>query len=227
MFAPVRLIGIRSCSDSSGSTARKAPRRTKDGPRHCTATIVRRRNSSSRQQLNQIVGEAMLAKDGHDVVVVADGLEALAAVQERSYDLVLMDMQMPLMDGIEAARRIRGLDTSVRNIPIVALTANVMAEEIASCREAGMNDHLAKPIDLDLLRQIIATWAPHADSRPDTAAVLPMVEQCEEKLNAAELSRRCSSSCSTPSVAQGLNSSSRFELAMPCVWHSCGVAFPV
>jgi CheY-like chemotaxis protein len=108
----------------------------------------------------------MLVKDGHDVVVVADGLQALAAVQERSFDLVLMDMQMPVMDGMEAARRIRGLETAVRNTPIVALTANVMADQIASCREAGMNDHLAKPIDRDQLRQIIATWAARADSSP-------------------------------------------------------------
>jgi len=91
----------------------------------------------------------LLAKDGHDVMVVADGVEALAAVQERSFGRVLMDMQMPVMDGREAARHIRELDTSVRKIPIVALTANVMAEEIASSREAGMNDHLAKPIVRD------------------------------------------------------------------------------
>jgi CheY-like chemotaxis protein len=101
----------------------------------------------------------MLEREGHHVVVAVDGFEAVATVQEQSFDLVLMDMQMPVMDGMEAARRIRGLDTSVRNIPIVALTANVMAEEIASCRAAGMNDHLAKPVDRDLLRQMIATWA--------------------------------------------------------------------
>jgi CheY-like chemotaxis protein len=114
--------------------------------------------------LNQIVAKAMILKDGHDVMVVADGSEALAAVQARSFDLVLMDMQMPVMDGIEATRRIRVLDTPVRNVPIVALSANVMAEEIATCREAGMNDHLAKPIDRDLLRSAIETWALRADS---------------------------------------------------------------
>lgn len=109
--------------------------------------------------LNQIVAKAMLAKDGHDVMVVGDGSEAIAAVQEHSFDLVLMDMQMPVMEGTEATRRIRELSTPVRNIPIVALSANVMAEEVARCREAGMNDHLAKPIDRDGLRQIVATWA--------------------------------------------------------------------
>jgi CheY-like chemotaxis protein len=114
--------------------------------------------------INQLVAKAMLAKDGHDVVIVADGAEALAIVQEQSFDLVLMDMQMPVMGGIEATRRIRDLDPPVRDVPIVALSANAMAEDISRCREAGMNDHLAKPIDRDLLRQIIATWAARADS---------------------------------------------------------------
>jgi len=143
-----------------------APTRSAVAGRRRTDVVARRILLVDDNPLNQIFGQAMLAKDGHDVVVVADGLEALAAVQERSFDLVLMDMQMPVMDGMEAARCIRGLDTSARNIPIVALTANVMAEEIASCREAGMNDHLAKPIDRDRLRQIIATWATRADSSP-------------------------------------------------------------
>ncbi len=137
--------------------------------RRRTDVVARRILLVDDNPLNQIVGQAMLAKDGHEVVVVADGVEALAAVQKRSFDLVLMDMQMPVMDGTEAARRIRGLNTSVRNIPIVALTANVMAEEIASCREAGMNDHLAKPIDRERLRRIIATWATSTDSNPPTA----------------------------------------------------------
>jgi PAS domain S-box-containing protein len=126
--------------------------------RRRTDVVARRILLVDDNPLNQIVARAMLEKDGHYVVVVADGLEALAAVQERPFDLVLMDMQMPVMDGMEASRHIRQLDTAVRGIPIVALTANVMPEEIACCREAGMNDHLAKPIDRDLLRQIIATW---------------------------------------------------------------------
>lgn len=147
------------------------PPRPVAAARRRTDGIARRILLVDDNPLNQIVGQAMLVKDGHDVVVVADGFEALRAVQERSFDLVLMDMQMPVMDGMEATRRIRGLNTPVKNIPIVALTANVMAEEIASCREAGMNDHLAKPIDRQALRQMIATWATriqsHAASDPN------------------------------------------------------------
>jgi len=75
-----------------------------------------------------------------------------------------MDMQMPTMDGIEATRRIRALDGPVRNIPIVAMTASAMAEQIASCHDAGMNAHLSKPIDRELLRQAIATWGTAGDT---------------------------------------------------------------
>jgi PAS domain S-box-containing protein len=127
--------------------------------RRRTDVVPRRILLVDDNSVNQLVARAMLGKDGHDVVVVGDGAEALAAVQEQSFDLVLMDMQMPIMGGVEASRRIRELDGPVRDIPIVALSANVMTEDITSCREAGMNDHLAKPIDRDQLRQIIATWA--------------------------------------------------------------------
>jgi DNA-binding response OmpR family regulator len=83
---------------------------------------------------------------------------------------VLMDMQMPIMDGIEATRRIRALGGINGNIPIVALTANAMDKQIALCRDAGMNDHLAKPIDRELLRQAIATWAtPCSETAPQAS----------------------------------------------------------
>jgi PAS domain S-box-containing protein len=135
-----------------------APRAALTGRRR-TDVVPRRILLVDDNPLNQVVAKTMLAQDGHDVVVVADGVAALAVVQERPFDLVLMDMQMPVMDGIEATQRIRALDSPVREIPIVALSANVMANEISSCHDAGMNGHLAKPIDRDLLRQTIATWA--------------------------------------------------------------------
>jgi signal transduction histidine kinase/CheY-like chemotaxis protein len=136
-----------------------APLRSAVTDRRRTDVVGRRILLVEDYELNQVVANAMLAQDGHEVVIVANGAEALEIVQEQSFDLVLMDMQMPIMGGIEATRRIRDLETPVRDIPIVALSANVMVEEIASCREAGMNDHLAKPIDCDLLRQIVVTWA--------------------------------------------------------------------
>ncbi|MBD5653844.1 MAG: response regulator, partial [Candidatus Eremiobacteraeota bacterium] len=109
--------------------------------------------------LNQIVAKTMLVKEHHDVVVAVNGAEAVAAAQERAFDLVLMDMQMPVLDGIEATRRIRAMGGRVGNVPIVALSANAMPEQIARCREAGMNGHLAKPIDVEQLRQAVAAFA--------------------------------------------------------------------
>jgi PAS domain S-box-containing protein len=134
--------------------------------------------------MNQIVVEALLRSAGHHVTLVGNGAEAVEAVQARDYDLVLMDMEMPVMDGISAARAIRGLGERVRDIPIVALTANAMADEIARCRAAGMNDHLAKPIDREILLAIVARWSGEAAVTP-----LPARQTLDEPvLNEAILS---------------------------------------
>jgi len=108
--------------------------------------------------INQIVVQRLLTKDGHEVVLASDGSEAVEAVQSGRFDLVLMDMQMPVMNGELATRAIRLLGNPPRNIPIVALTANAMVEDIQRCRDAGMNDHLSKPVDRELLRQAITAW---------------------------------------------------------------------
>ncbi len=108
--------------------------------------------------INRIVLEALLKKDGHEVVAVSDGAQAVEAVEAGDFDLVFMDMQMPVMNGVEATLAIRRLARSVRNTPIVALTANAMTEDVRRCRDAGMNDHLAKPIDRDLLRLALDVW---------------------------------------------------------------------
>jgi CheY-like chemotaxis protein len=81
-----------------------------------------------------------------------NGLEALRIFSESPelYDMIFMDLQMPEMDGYEATRRIRALDVpAAQRIPIVAMTANVFREDIEKCLEAGMNDHIGKPLDLD------------------------------------------------------------------------------
>jgi PAS domain S-box-containing protein len=109
-------------------------------------------------EVNQIVVEGLLKRDGHSVVLASDGAQALAALARESFDLVLMDMQMPVMDGIEATRAIRALPGRARTIPIIALTANAMTEEVERCRVAGMNDHLAKPLERDEMRRVLATW---------------------------------------------------------------------
>ena len=102
-------------------------------------------------EINQEIASAILRRGGYEVDVVADGSEAVKAVQERRYDLVLMDVQMPVMDGIDATAHIRSLDGSVRDIPIIAMTANVYAEQVSAFRASGMNDHVGKPFRPDEL----------------------------------------------------------------------------
>lgn len=108
--------------------------------------------------VNQIVVQSLLLRDGHTVVLVSDGAEAVEAVRTSTFDLVFMDMQMPIMDGVAASRAIRDLPAPLGTIPIVALTANAMAEQVELCNAAGMNAHLSKPIDRELLRQAVARW---------------------------------------------------------------------
>jgi len=96
--------------------------------------------------VNQKVGQLMLDKLGHHVDTVGNGWEALQAVLHLPYDVVLMDVQMPEMDGLEATRRIRSDLPMRRQSRIVAMTASALVEDRAACREAGMDDYLAKPV---------------------------------------------------------------------------------
>ena len=97
--------------------------------------------------VNREVARIMLEAFGCDVVEVCDGQEALDAVSSRPFDLALMDVRMPRMDGLEATRRIRALPGPEARLSIVAMTADAMPEDVARCLEAGMNAHLAKPIN--------------------------------------------------------------------------------
>ncbi|WP_374367013.1 ATP-binding protein [Dongia sp.] len=101
--------------------------------------------------INQKVIRAMLESVGHRTELAADGAEAVAAVQRDRFDAVLMDVQMPLMDGIMATREIRALGGAYADLPIIALTANAMAGDRERYLAAGMNAYVSKPIDPDLL----------------------------------------------------------------------------
>jgi CheY-like chemotaxis protein/anti-sigma regulatory factor (Ser/Thr protein kinase) len=111
--------------------------------------------------LSQKVIRGMLAKLGVRSDVVSNGQEAVEAVQHHSYDLVLMDCEMPVLDGYEATRRIRAWETdnARRAVPIIALSAHILNEIKERCRQAGMNGHMAKPVDLNELRESLRIYS--------------------------------------------------------------------
>ncbi len=107
--------------------------------------------------VNQKVVRGALTRLGHLITIVNNGAEAVAASRESRFDLILMDCQMPVMDGFEATREIRRLEQSSQiRIPIVALTADAMQGTDELCRAAGMDAYLTKPLDLAKLRETLA-----------------------------------------------------------------------
>ncbi|TGD97167.1 PAS-domain containing protein [Methylobacterium nonmethylotrophicum] len=109
--------------------------------------------------INQEIACAILERRGHHVTVVGDGAEAISAVQAGPHDLVLMDVQMPGMDGLTATRHIRELGPPASRLPIVALTANVLPQQVAQFRAAGMDDHVGKPFRPDELLATVERWS--------------------------------------------------------------------
>ena len=109
-------------------------------------------------RINQVLAQVTLEKHGHRVDIAKNGLEAVEAVRRASYDLVLMDVNMPEMDGVEATAEIRKLDGEKGRIPIIALTANAMKGDKEKFLAAGMNDYVSKPIDRTSLVAAVNTW---------------------------------------------------------------------
>jgi CheY-like chemotaxis protein len=118
--------------------------------------------------VNQQVAAGMLRRGGHLVDIVGDGAAALEAVAKGAYDLVLMDVEMPELDGFEATRKIRLLDGPNAAVPIIALTAHAMRGDEARCIEAGMSDYMPKPISRQRLDEAVRTWSRHTASTQRT-----------------------------------------------------------
>jgi polar amino acid transport system substrate-binding protein len=120
--------------------------------------------------VNQKVTLLQLRSLGYAADLVTNGREAVEAVRRKAYALILMDAQMPEMDGMEATRRIRKAQTAGdRSVPaelrIVAMTANAMAGDREACIESGMDDYLAKPVRPDALRDVLSRHLPQPDGR--------------------------------------------------------------
>jgi PAS domain S-box-containing protein len=116
-------------------------------------------------RINVMLATALLGKMGHRVDTVANGREAVEALASAPYDLVLMDVHMPEMDGLEATKRIRTQEQAGRRrgrLPIVALTASTLDDDRQICIDAGMDDFLAKPLNLDALRAVLTRFSPQA-----------------------------------------------------------------
>ena len=123
---------------------------------------------------NQLVTATQLRREGHLVDIAGNAREAINAVASRPYDLVFMDVFMPGMSGLDAAKRIRGLPGPAATVPIVALTASVCPEDQAICAATGMNEMLGKPAALTELLDAMArhVW-PHRPNQITLAAVTP------------------------------------------------------
>jgi CheY-like chemotaxis protein len=126
---------------------------------------------------NRLVALGILKKLGLHADAVSNGADALIAMQSKSYDLVLMDVKMPLMDGFEATKRIRNCELGITNkaqkddssssfvIPIIAMTAGAMQGDRELCLEAGMNDYITKPVSPQTLAEMLDKWLPKDDNK--------------------------------------------------------------
>ena len=120
--------------------------------------------------VNQRVAMRLLDKLGYIVEAVSDGQKAVDRVMESRYSLVLMDCQMPVMDGLQATREIRKREVGHRT-PIVALTAGALQSDEANCRNAGMDGFISKPIDIHKLKLVLETW--HETENQHSSVVSP------------------------------------------------------
>ncbi len=111
-------------------------------------------------ELNRVVAEAMVRRLGGEPLLAASGPEALSMLRTQPVDAVLMDIQMPGMDGLETTRRIRALPAPMGQVPVIAMTAHAMAGDRERSLAAGMNDHVTKPIDRVALGEVLAQWLP-------------------------------------------------------------------
>jgi CheY-like chemotaxis protein len=181
---PGEAAAERADTREMGVDHRKAALRDSESRPRAARILIAEDNITS-----QHVGAAILAKLGCRADVVANGKEALNSLQRIPYDLVLMDCQMPEMDGFEAAKRIRDAKSGVRNpnIPIVALTADAMRGDREQCLEAGMSDYIAKPVEPSELAAMLEKWLARDAAGSDSVLSQPSAAVFDETALLARL----------------------------------------
>jgi PAS domain S-box-containing protein len=167
------------------ATSRPTHTRVTKLPQKDTRVLVAEDNPT-----NQLVAVGILGKLGFHADAVANGREAVAALRNKPYALVLMDVQMPTMDGLEATRAIRAVGSGVpdRNIPIIAMTAHAMQGDRQTCLDSGMDDYIAKPVAPAVLSALVEKWL--AERPSPTLAVTPSAAARPAAFNAGALIER-------------------------------------
>ncbi|KPA14656.1 multi-sensor hybrid histidine kinase [Candidatus Magnetomorum sp. HK-1] len=135
-------------------------------------------------EVNQEIVFELLNTNGFHVSIANDGLEAINAVEKNKFDLIFMDIQMPNMDGLEASRRIR--EKGYTDLPIIAMTAHAMSGDRDKSIEAGMNDHITKPLDPIKLNETLIRWIPEK-SHPENACILSETDSQQQNTDNATL----------------------------------------
>jgi CheY-like chemotaxis protein/HPt (histidine-containing phosphotransfer) domain-containing protein len=179
---PVRRHALQACLSrlftadmSAASAARETPESTPSGsmPKKAPPSATRRGRILlvEDNEINRKVAMALLTTAGYSVDTAGTGTAAVEAASRGGYDVILMDIQMPEMDGVEATRRIRALDESVASTPIIAMTAHAMKGAREEYLTAGMDDYLTKPLNRDALFEAIARWTAPENPRATHHAV--------------------------------------------------------
>jgi PAS domain S-box-containing protein len=167
LLKPVRLTPLAEALAWAGPSAVAAPapgRQGATGPTMSLRVLLAEDN-----KVNQLVATQVLRSLGHRVDVASNGLEACEAIRTIPYDVVLMDCEMPELDGFEATRRIRGSAGPRADVPIIAMTANAMEGDRQRCLDAGMNDYVAKPFRVNVLAATLQRWSPEHAAEPAPA----------------------------------------------------------